>query len=380
MTFTIGLDIYGYTEKPQKAEIAGISRRVAQNMQELELEELADLIGNKGHAFLPALMNGSRKRENFQSMQWFALDFDKRICFKRIYERSVESGMHISFAYRTFSSNEKEERFRIVYIHEVPIADRQTAEMMLDMMLRVFPEADGCCRDVSRMFFGGKGIIYKDVMARFNLVELKNAFTKAADTGDNLRRNIKAFAKKHGIQVTNGQMVMGRLSDFALFDGKWFLDNIIYIGENQNPSFFVVRYSNLQPVKTCLPKKQQIDINCAGNCRLLCDFAAGMELGHDAKFALADNLQYLHGGKKFFLEKIGNMDGSEKYEKWKRDFKYMAGYMPKRCSPDFCAYYETCDHAGTILQTLCLDKKIKRISEMKLYTLDAWRDKAFHTA
>ena len=42
MTFKIGLDIYGYTEKPQKAEIAGISRRVAQNVQELELEELAD--------------------------------------------------------------------------------------------------------------------------------------------------------------------------------------------------------------------------------------------------------------------------------------------------------------------------------------------------
>lgn len=370
MTFTIGIDMRGYARKPQKAEIAGISMRVAQNMQERELEELADMIGNKGHAFLPALMNGGRKRENFQSMQWFVLDFDEGACFNEIFHRSAENGLDISFAYHTFSSDEKKERFRIVYIHEVPVADRQTAEMMLDMMLRVFPEADGSCRDVSRMFFGGKGIIYMDVKARFDLVDLKNAFIRAADAGENLRRNIKAFAKKHGVQVTNGQLVMGRLSDSALFDGKWFSSNTIYIGENRNPSFFVVRYSSLQPVKTCLPKKQQIDIKCAEGCRLLCDFAEGRELGHDAKFALATNFQYLHGGKKFFLEKIGDTYGAEKYEKWKRDYKYMRGYMPKKCSPDFCMYYESCDHAGTILETLLLDRKIRRIGEMHFYSLE----------
>lgn len=95
-----------------------------------------------------------------------------------------------------------------------------------------------------------------------------------------------------------------------------------------------------------------------------------MELGHDAKFAIADNLQYLHGGKKFFLEKIRDTGGVEKYEKWKRDFKYMAGYIPKKCSADFCVYYETCDHAGTMLQTLCLDRKINRIGETKFYSLE----------
>lgn len=65
MKYTIGLDTCGYTEKPQKAEIAGISIRVAQNIQERELEELADLIGNQGYTFLPALMNGGQEKGEF---------------------------------------------------------------------------------------------------------------------------------------------------------------------------------------------------------------------------------------------------------------------------------------------------------------------------
>ena len=90
--------------------------------------------------------------------------------------------------------------------------------MMLDMMLRVFPEADRFCSDVSRMFFGGKEVIYKDLSASFHFADLKDAFVRAIDTGDNLRRNVRAFAKKHRIQVTNGQLVMGRLSDIFWYE------------------------------------------------------------------------------------------------------------------------------------------------------------------
>lgn len=33
------------------------------------------------------------------------------------------------------------------------------AEMMLDMLKELFPEADTACFEISRMFFGGKGVI-----------------------------------------------------------------------------------------------------------------------------------------------------------------------------------------------------------------------------
>lgn len=188
----MAFDTHGYTNKPQKEEIAGISKRVV-HVEQKELEELIDLIGKKGCSFLPAFMNGSRKKENFVSMQWFVLDFDGGVYFDEIFQRSIQNSLRISFAYHTFQSVEKEERFRVVFIHEAPVTDRRIAEMMLDMMLRVFPEADRSCSDVSRMFFGGKEVIYKDLTASFHFSDLKDAFVRAIDTGDNLRRNVRAF-------------------------------------------------------------------------------------------------------------------------------------------------------------------------------------------
>lgn len=245
MVFKIGLGFCGYTQKPQKKEIAQISREVTQNYQEKEMEELAQLIGNEGYSFIPAFMKGERKQQNFQSMQWFVLDMDGGAGFQEISRCSAENNLQIAFAYHTFRSFENKERFRVVYIHDVPVMDRQAAEFMLDMMLRVFPEADKSCCDVSRMFFGGKGIICLNPEARFNLGDLMNAFMRASDRGDNLKRNIINFARKHKIQVINGRLAAGHVSDLASYDGKWMQSDIIYIGRIHFPSYFIIRHDVL---------------------------------------------------------------------------------------------------------------------------------------
>lgn len=368
MVFKIGLGFCGYTQKPQKKEIAQISREVTQNYQEKEMEELAQSIGNEGYSFIPAFMKGERKKQNFQSMQWFVLDIDGGAGFQEISRRSAENNLQIAFAYHTFRSFENKEWFRVVYIHDVPVMDRQAAEIMLDMMLRVFPEADKSCCDVSRMFFGGKGIICLNPEARFNLGDLMNAFMRASDRGDNLKRNIINFARKHKIQVINGRLAAGHVSDLASYDGKWMQSDIIYIGRIHFPSYFIIRHDVLHPVKTCLPKKCQAAIEYGKGCRLLDDFIDGKELGHDARFALASNLRYLHGGRKFFLDKIRSIQGEEKYRKWERDFKYMKGYHPKRCSPDFCEYFGKEGCAGTILETVSAGRNIYCARQEHLYS------------
>lgn len=368
MVFKIGLGFCGYTQKPQKKEIAQISREVTQNYQEKEMEELAQLIGNEGYSFIPAFMKGERKQQNFQSMQWFVLDMDGGAGFQEISRCSAENNLQIAFAYHTFRSFENKERFRVVYIHDVPVMDRQAAEIMLDMMLRVFPEADKSCCDVSRMFFGGKGIICLNPEARFNLGDLMNAFMRASDRGDNLKRNIINFARKHKIQVINGRLAAGHVSDLASYDGKWMQSDIIYIGRIHFSSYFIIRHDVLHPVKTCLPKKCQAAIEYGKGCRILDDFIDGKELGHDARFALASNLRYLHGGRKFFLDKIRSVQGEEKYRKWERDFKYMKGYHPKRCSPDFCEYFGKEGCAGTILETVSAGRNIYCARREYLYS------------
>ena len=110
MVFKIGLGFCGYTQKPQKKEIAQISREVTQNYQEKEMEELAQLIGNEGYSFIPAFMKGERKQQNFQSMQWFVLDIDGGAGFQEISRCSAENNLQIAFAYHTFRSLFSKER------------------------------------------------------------------------------------------------------------------------------------------------------------------------------------------------------------------------------------------------------------------------------
>lgn len=309
--------------------------------------------------------------ENFQSMQWFVMDFDGGICFNEILQRANENHLQIEFAYHAFSSTAEEERFRVVYIHEVPVADKQAAGVIIDMMLKIFPEADSSYRDVSHIFFGGKNVIYADLSACFDLVELKYAFYKAIDKKGNFYRDLKNFAMKHGIQVTNEQLLAARINEMCLFDGKWDSNDIIYIGESQFPSFFMVKYNYNHPIETCQERKHRIDLKHIGDsCRLLCDFINGAYLNHDAKFALATNFLNIRGGQSFFLKIILNVYGADKYIEWKQDYRYMKGYRSKRCDAGFCPYYDSCFHEGTIVDTLRLGRKIFRIGQEQTFTLD----------
>ena len=45
-------------------------------------------------------------------------------------------------------------------------------------------------------------------------------------------------------------------------------------------------------------------------------------------------------------------------EKWEKDKRYMKGYHPQRCSSDFCPYYDSCDNAGTIVDTLAMERRV----------------------
>ncbi|MCD7922735.1 MAG: hypothetical protein LUG27_09975, partial [Clostridiales bacterium] len=63
MKVHVSLDDRSYAEKPKGKEIIGVKRRCCDNWQEVELRELADLVGNSGHAMVPGHMVGGMKSE-----------------------------------------------------------------------------------------------------------------------------------------------------------------------------------------------------------------------------------------------------------------------------------------------------------------------------
>ena len=99
------LDKQGYSRKPEKKEIAKISKRIADCTCEVhDLKEFANLVANKGYTWCPTVFNGNRNIDNFVSIQLIALDFDGGVTFDEVKQKSEKYMIPILFAYETFSS------------------------------------------------------------------------------------------------------------------------------------------------------------------------------------------------------------------------------------------------------------------------------------
>ena len=154
------IDVMGYNQKPKNSEIGKISNRITAQIHQINnLKEFAERISNKGYTWCPAVFNGSRQIRNFVSTQFIALDFDGGVSFSSISERAKEYMLPILFAYETFSGVDMD-KFRIVFVLDEIITDIDTFEAVIGMFMMIFHECDKSCKDASRMFFGGKRLIY----------------------------------------------------------------------------------------------------------------------------------------------------------------------------------------------------------------------------
>ena len=367
MVITISMDTIGRTSKTtDRKEISRIRCRSVDNRVTGELKDFAHKIGDEGHTFFPALLEGGTKSENFVSMRLFVLDFDSGVSFETIRKRAEENELPILFAYYTFSSSQQIEKFRVAFLHVVSIIQPKAAEMMLYMFHKVFPECDPSCKDIARMFFGGKGLFYYNKREeRFTLVQLLLSFRKSINHGGHYARNLKDFADKFNIEMVNGNLMIGDVNQMSVFGEFCDSSLIIYIGDGQNTPFFYQKKregnkgnGDLHQGKTS-KRKHRIDFNKMSGCSLLDDFISGEEFHHNQKFAVLTNLLQVTNGSKFFLDILKQHGTREQYEKWEKDINYCKNYYPQKCGSDFCPYYDECNGcAGTIIGTLLADKSI----------------------
>lgn len=241
MNISVSLDGTQYQVKPDKIEIAKISKRIAKRPVNLSLEELALYVGNYGCSFCPAVFNnGERKSDAFNEMQIFALDFDSEVTYEMIRTRAEKYNLPIAFAYHTFSSTELSERFRVVFIHECPVSNAIAAKVILALLLEIFPDADRQCKDVSRMFLGGKGLICFQEET-FNIASLALQYQKYEyiTNYSNYSRTIKGFAKKNKVALKGSYLEIDRASQLGRIED--FSEKPIYIiiGNDLKSSFFI---------------------------------------------------------------------------------------------------------------------------------------------
>ena len=133
----------------------------------------------------PAYLEGGRKKEHWRSQSVFALDFDSGFHFDDVQSRLQEYGLDCTFAYRTFSDSPEKPKFRVVWALDVCVIDIDLRDAYQQLLMFLFPEADKRCKDGSRLYFGGKGLIcenYDYALPNGNefyrMVELHRATTK----------------------------------------------------------------------------------------------------------------------------------------------------------------------------------------------------------
>ena len=370
--YNVKIDKVGYTSKP--TEFGLINNRLINCKTEcMEWSDFCSLVGNEGHAFLTADFHSSkRNKENFKSQQIFALDFDGTASFSKVSQIAERFGIPIALAYETYSSVCCD-RFRIVFISNCPVYDIRAAQIIIDALIHIFEGCDTACRDVSRIFLGGKSVILENEVC-FSvstlLMELGN-FMKAKFKDNHYKKQLEIFYKKHNLKCSNGFAILSNResSDFYEFN------------DTENTVYFNFEYEeNKTNRKANITKTRNLNFNILKNkCRLYNEFISDERaLHHNEVFGIACNLNSIEGGRKIFHEIIENSKYNKYRDKdWHYYFNYITSqeYAPMSCC-NFCPYCEECNHAENMVLTAKTNRNsVIKLKEKKYYTLeDACKD------
>lgn len=405
-TIKISYDQQSFQLKPSGGEIGSISNRIARSVQELDRDELQRVvtkIGSRGCTFSPATFkNGKRSKDNFEQQQLFALDFDNKnpktkLTFDEVRDRAGYYELPVLFAYDTFSSKEHD-KFRVVFLNDAPVTDRRVAEAVQLAMGKIFPEADpSCYKDVSKLYFGGKEVLYYDEkLPEINIESVFRNYTtcmKMRYGGNHYKEHIAKFSEETGIALNQNGMLDITAPDHLpetddpteddgatqyIRNGKNSPTAIIYSqkefnikedGEIFPNKYYLIKFNSestrSSSVKTPAEKIKNHKQYRSGvlqemnkKCKLFHDFATGKrKLDHNELFGIATNLIRIETGTKYFMgirsEYPELYTDDDKNEKWRSDLSYMEqnDYYPQSCD-NYCPYHKECDHCKNILKTV----------------------------
>ena len=366
-----------FRKKPEENKIKKISKEIASCQYSADMQELAYKIGEEGRTFCPAVFKGVKRIvEDFEEMQIFALDFDCGIPFEVVKERADRYYLPIAFAYHTFSSTEEIPKFRVIFLNDVPVTDRHAAKIMILMLMKIFGEADKFCNDVSRMFFGGKGLIGNSSQESINIVELTISFQRYMfeTQPKNYVREIKQFADTNQIACINNCLQISCVHENGTFEDFTDIDPYIYGSGTEFPSNCPKYMIRAHSYQTDVRRKSQIcyeelrlDFKDIGQkCQLYHDFVKEEHIPHNERFLLLTNLLHISGGNKRFQSIIGKKNYNK--TEWRFYAKYAKdrGYKPQACEGN-CPYATICNHGVNMVNTVRQKERIRKVCEEERY-------------
>ncbi len=396
----ISYDYRSLSEKPDKYLTASISKKIGMSPMVLDIDKIKEFalkVSCEGNTFSPATFkNGKRCKSDFEQQQLFVLDFDNKnseslVSFEEIYKRAEYYELPVLFAYETLSSTDYS-KFRVVFLNDVSVTDSIIAESMQLAMGIIFPEADSSClKDISKMYYGGKNIIYYNKNIQMINIEVLfrnlSRYFKDKFKANHYKEKIALFSKNTGIALNQNGLLDVTVSESCTEDFgassnaangknspstiiyKWYYSNIIADGEIFPNRYYCINLVNDSVGCTDKYSVQKVSLKLKNHaayrstviaemkqkCRLYNQFVSGeRKLSHDELFGLATNLIHIETGVKTFKSVVSKyIYYCEKKNKWEHDLLYMKQqeYLPQSCS-GFCPHKETCNHGINILSTI----------------------------
>lgn len=428
----LSLDSEEYLEKPSSNQASGINNRIGKSAVELEadvagIEKLVDGVGNKGRAFCPATFyEGWRSKDHFEQQRLFALDFDnkdpaKKVTFDDIKERADRYELPVLFAYDTFSSVDHD-KFRVVFLNDISIPNRQVAETMQLALGTVFPEADPACyKDVSRIYYGGKGCIYYDsVFPTINVDTVFRSLTYHFEdkSRKHLKENLSSFSRKSGIALNKNGFLDVTVTENAAErrqkktgasdvskNGDFSPSTIMYEipnGEISPKLYYQISLTDCTRNSSVRTSGDSADVlqkryknhgsyrssilpEISKKCRLFNEFENGTrDMEHNELFGILTNLLNVETGLTMFrniMSRYPEIYDKDRLKRWADDSRYVKNHDYKPFSCDgYCPYRNDCTHAKNILSTVRPKRwRMERLPEQDetFYSIEEAQDDVF---
>ena len=380
-------------EKPNKKEYGIIQKTICleENIKEIDFDTFVDLVGNNGAIWKSSFMEGGAKNINFKCAYMLSLDFDNGISIKDFLENAKDLGLEPTFIYETFSSTDEFNRFRAIWKLKEPIETAQLKTALQLMLMEVFRDCDNACKDLSRLWIGGKNVAFYNPMNTLNIDNLLNATISSITLKSSFgheSRNIKSFCKKIGINIYNKQ-------PFILKSGEKRpnLYNIYYREKDKNSQKInILKYdsfefslvdnfdinknkntsSKIQTIKGEKANRITIDFEkLSTKCNLFSDFINGEKLNHKEIQHLSFNLYESKGYPSLLKDTLINNE----YNNWQNKYNTYASavnynYAPTSCS-NYCKYYFECQNPTNIkAKYYQKESKAKKIEELPIISLE----------
>lgn len=189
------------------ANTGGFKEGWAASPLNLTVEEIAEK-WLAGYSILPAQMKRNKEavNNNWVSQQMFAMDFDnengdkERVsdeCYIQPEEArnmAAEAGLNPAFIYSSFSSTPEHQKFRMVFVLDEKVTTRELHHEVATKLYTVFMKdgyivADIQCSDRSRIYYGGKELLFADFQAVTRLSQIKALGTAGVPYIGKLRSN-----------------------------------------------------------------------------------------------------------------------------------------------------------------------------------------------